>query len=89
MVTGIIVNEKIQISRKKRNELRQIMYYIEKYGIDSFLKRKEIKNKVYYLSHLKGVLEYAYFINKNDKKLFNYIEYLKNNFFKEKSLINH
>jgi len=49
MVTGIIVNEKIQISRKKRNELRQIMYYIEKYGIDSFLKRKGIKNKIYYL----------------------------------------
>ena len=44
----------------------QIMYYIEKYGIDSFLKRKGIKNKIYYLSHLKGVLEYAYFINKND-----------------------
>jgi len=87
MVTGIIVNEKIQISRKKRDELRQTMYYIEKYGIDSFLKYKGIKNKVYYLSHLKGVLEYAYFINKNDKKLFNYIEYLKNNFFKEKSLI--
>ena len=87
MVTGIIVNEKIQISRKKRDELRQTMYYIEKYGIDSFLKYKGIKNKVYYLSHLKGILEYAYFINKNDKKLFNYIEYLKNNFFKEKSSI--
>lgn len=63
------------------------MYYIEKYGIDFFLKYKGIKNKVYYFLYFKGILEYVYFINKNDKKLFNYIEYLKNNFFKEKLLI--
>jgi RNA-directed DNA polymerase len=33
-VTGIVVNEKPQVVFHKRNELRQAMYYIQKFGID-------------------------------------------------------
>ena len=33
-VTGIVVNEKPQVVFHKRNELRQAMYYIKKFGFD-------------------------------------------------------
>lgn len=39
-VTGIIVNEKAQVSREYRRALRQELYYCRKFGVESHLRRK-------------------------------------------------
>ena len=37
-VTGIVVNEKMQVNVKYRNKIRQEIYYIKKFGLSSHLK---------------------------------------------------
>ena len=76
-VTGIVVNEKIQVPLSLRREIRQNMYYIEKYGLDSHLHYIHEKRQNY-LQHLLGQIEFALFINPNDKKMSEYKEYLLN-----------
>ena len=41
-VTGIVVNEKVQVSAKYRKEIRQEIYYIRKFGLESHLKKRNI-----------------------------------------------
>lgn len=41
VVTGIVVNQKLNIDIHYRKRIRQEMYYIEKYGIDSHFKNVE------------------------------------------------
>jgi len=67
IISGIVVNKKIQVPRKKRDELRQAMYYIEKYGLENHLAKIEC-TKSNYISHLLGIANYIVFINPNDKK---------------------
>jgi len=66
IVCGIIVNDKIQVPKEKRNELRQAVYYIEKYGLESHLEKIEW-NRGNYIKHLIGVANYILFINPKDK----------------------
>ena len=51
-VTGIVVNEKVQVSAKYRKEIRQEIYYIRKFGLESHLKKRNIdieKEKILYV----------------------------------------
>ena len=74
-VTGIVVNEKIQVSIKYRKDIRQEMYYINKYGLKHHLKVKNIKmNHKNYLNKLYGKILYVLQVNNNDKE---FIEYKK------------
>ena len=76
-VTGIIVNEKIQVPLSLRRDIRKNMYYIEKYGLDSHLKHIH-ENRQNYLQHLLGQIEFALFINPKDLKMKRYKDYLSN-----------
>jgi RNA-directed DNA polymerase len=73
IISGILVNKKFQLPRKDRDELRQSVYYIEKFGLDNHLTRIGC-NKANYIKHLLGIANYMIFINPNDvkiKKLYN------------------
>lgn len=65
VVTGIVVNDKIQVPIEKRKELRQAIYYIEKFGLVSHLKKINC-SKANYLKHLLGIVNYVVFINPKD-----------------------
>lgn len=65
-VTGLTVNKKINLNKEYRNKIRQEMYYINKYGLDSHLKRIG-KDKNTYLNNLLGRINYSLMINNNDK----------------------
>lgn len=70
-VTGIVVNEKPQVSREYRRKLGQEVYYCEKYGIRGHLERtnqKEYleKGEERYLQHLMGKVNYILQINPED-----------------------
>lgn len=66
-IAGIIVNEKTQVPREKRDELRQAMYYIEKFGLEDHLQSINC-SKSNYLKHLLGIANYITFINPKDEK---------------------
>ena len=70
-VTGIVVNEKPQVAFHKRNELRQAMHYIKKFGIDEHREYKEIDQKNY-LEHLLGKVNFVLQINPRDLEFIGY-----------------
>lgn len=72
-VTGIVVNDKMQMPRYHRRHIRQVMYYIDKYGLESHLERAG-EERESYLKHLLGVVGYALFINPKDLELQRYKE---------------
>ena len=76
IVTGVVVNEKLQVPFKKRNEIRQSIYYIKKYGIISHMEKLKIK-KANYLLHLLGEITFILQINPTDTEFLEYRDYLK------------
>ena len=75
IITGILVNDKIQVPRGKRDELRQAVHFIEKYGLDEHLVKINCK-KANYIKHLLGIANYILFINPKDEKVKGYKEIL-------------
>lgn len=76
-VTGITVNEKIQVNIKYRKNIRQEIYYIKKYGLASHLERRNIKSdKKKYLDSLYGKILYVLQINSDDKEFIEYKDYI-------------
>lgn len=71
-VTGIVVNEKIQLPREYRMKIRQEIYYITKYGLDNHLSHIK-ESRIHYLEHLLGKINYALFVNPNDEKMQEYL----------------
>jgi RNA-directed DNA polymerase len=75
VVTGVVVNEKIQVKRKDRKLIRQEIYYIQKFGLADHISKRKIDKKNY-LGHLLGKINYSLFINPNDKELASYKAFL-------------
>lgn len=70
-VTGIVVNEKVQVSADYRRKLRQEVHYCLKFGVKSHLKRTEraIKGpeeELRYLFSLLGKIRYLLYIKPED-----------------------
>ena len=74
-VTGVIVNEKIQVPKEIRKEIRQAVYYIEKFGLANHLTNINCTKK-YYLKHLLGRVHYVLQINPADKESLKQKEFL-------------
>ena len=78
-VTGIVVNEKMQVNVKYRNKIRQEIYYIKKFGLSSHLKKCDINiDSKRYLNILYGRVLYVLQINENDKEFIKYKQFIKN-----------
>lgn len=80
-VTGIIVNEKPQVAKSYRKHIRQEIYYIKKFGIESHmdkLKLKSMKKRDGYVNKLYGRILYVLQVNPNDKEFIEYKEIIKN-----------
>lgn len=74
-VTGIVVNQKMQLPKSVRKKIRQEVYYIKKFGLESHMQYCGI-DKNNYLPHLKGKIQYGLFINPKDYELQGYLDYL-------------
>ena len=74
-VTGIVVNQKMQLPKKIRKEIRQELFYIQKYGLESHMDYAQIKQENYLL-HLKGIIQHGLFINPHDEELRGYLQSL-------------
>ncbi|QQP70185.1 RNA-directed DNA polymerase [Carnobacterium sp. CS13] len=59
IVTGILVNDKLNVSKKYRNDLRQEIYYLNKYGLENHLdKRDDIMRRSNYKEYIYGKVNY-------------------------------
>lgn len=73
IVTGIVVNEKAQVCSKYRREIRKEVYYINKFGLYSHLKKCNIKiTPEKYLQKLYGKILYVLQIDKNNMEFLKY-----------------
>ena len=75
-VTGIIVNEKINIDKEYKRKIRLKIYYIKKYGLYSHMNKIGIKNKETYLNKLLGKVNYVLFILKDNKEFLEYKDFI-------------
>ena len=64
--TGITVNSFMNPSRKIRRKIRQIKYYINKYGITSHLNYIQ-NDKVNYIQHVLGLVHHVLYVNPKDR----------------------
>lgn len=77
IVSGIIVNKKAQVPKIKRNQIRNEMFYIKKFGMVSHMdKTKQTKSKETYFKHLIGKINYILMINPKDVEFIEYKQYL-------------
>lgn len=59
VVTGIVVNEKMNVTKDYKKTIRQEIYYIKKFGLDDHLKRLGISDKQQYVLSLKGRIAFV------------------------------
>ena len=71
-VTGIVVNERINLTKEYKKKIRQEMYYINKFGVDAHLKKVGEKDKQKYLLSLKGRIAFVLQTVKNDEEFLKY-----------------
>lgn len=78
-VTGIVVNEKPQISREMRRTIRREVYYCTKFGVAESLKQKgiDIPEKEY-LNSLLGQISFALQIDPENDEMQSYFNTVKN-----------
>lgn len=74
-ITGIVVNSHMQISRNQRRQIRQAIYYIKKFGLESHVEHIN-ERRGHYLNHLLGIVNFALFINPKDSEMKGYFDYL-------------
>lgn len=85
IVTGVVVNEKVQVSREYRRKLRQEVYYCETYGIRGHLERmgktEYLNSGVHglerYLNVLLGKVNFILGVNQEDQSFIELREKLK------------
>ena len=75
MVTGIVVNKKLSIKNSELKQIRQSLYYINKFGIESHAERIEL-NKSNYIQHLLGKINFFLFVKKKNIELTKYKQIL-------------
>ncbi len=80
LVTGIVVNEKINIAKDYKKHIRQEIYYIKKFGLDEHLNRLGISDKRQYILSLKGRIAFVLQTTPNKHEFVEYKNFLNANF---------
>ena len=76
-VTGIVVNEKMNVSADYRKKLRQELYYCIKYGVSEHLKRCELDvGEAEYLRTLLGRTNYVLSVDLKNQEMQKYKKWL-------------
>ena len=78
-VTGIVVNEKINITKDYKKNIRQEIYYIKKFGLDEHLNRLGISDKQRYILSLKGRIAFVLQTTPNKHEFVEYKDFLNAN----------
>ena len=77
IVTGIIVNEKINTPLSYRKKIRQEMYYCKKFGVASHIEKEKLDMcELEYLRKLLGRVNYVLSADKNNREMADYKKWL-------------
>ena len=77
-ITGVVVNEKPQIPRELRRDIRQDVYYCKKYGVKENILHKGLDiSETEYLHSLLGRISYALQIDPNNTHMQQYFNDIK------------
>lgn len=76
VVTGIVVNEKMNVTKDYKKTIRQEIYYIKKFGLDEHLKRLGISDKQQYVLSLKGRIAFVLQTIPNEYEFVEYKDFL-------------
>jgi RNA-directed DNA polymerase len=79
VVTGIVVNEKMNVKKDYKKTIRQEIYYIKKFGLDEHLKRLGISDKQQYVLSLKGRIDFVLQTIPNEYEFVEYKDFLNAN----------
>lgn len=71
-VTGIVVNEKPNVAKEYKKNIRREMYYIKKFGLDGHLAKCGISDKQKYVSSLRGRIAFVLQTVPNDSEFTEY-----------------
>ena len=71
-VTGIVVNEKVNVAKEYKKKIRQELYYIRKFGLDGHLNKIGVFDKEKYLLSLKGRIAFVLQTMPNDGEFTEY-----------------
>ncbi len=78
-VTGIVVNEKLSVSKDYRRKIRSEVYYIKKYGVESHLSRiGNDMDELKYLMSLFGRINYVLSVSPGNEEMKNYRKTVRN-----------
>lgn len=76
-VTGVVVNDKINLTKDYKKKIRQEMYYIKKFGVEEHLRKIGVADKQMYLNALKGRIAFVLQTIPGDKEFLEYKEFLQ------------
>lgn len=76
VVTGIVVNERMRLPKKKRQKLRQEMYYLITRGLEDHINFIKCKKRNY-LKHLAGKVMYAIHLEPSNTEFKDYYIFLQ------------
>ena len=79
MVTGIVVNEKMNVKKDYKKTIRQEIYYIKKFGLDEHLKRLGISDEQQYVLSLKERIDFVHQTIPNEYEFVEYKDFLNAN----------
>lgn len=69
IVTGIVVNEKLNVSLSYRKSIRQTVYYCKKFGIKSHMEKQKVQtDELTFLSGLLGRINYVLSVDGNNSE---------------------
>ena len=75
VVTGIVVNEKLNITKEYKKSIRQEMYYVKRFGLDGHLDRCGISDRQHYVSSLRGRIAFVLQTVPNDREFMGYKQF--------------
>ena len=78
IVTGIVVNEKLNIPRQYKKDIRQALYYCRKFGVENHMADANINDtNEHYILKLLGKVNYVLSVCPNDKEFIDSRDFLK------------
>lgn len=77
VVTGVVVNDKLNTPLAYRKKLRQELYYCKKYGVASHIKHNNLKiSEPDYINKLLGRVNYVLSVDRDNKEMKEYKNWL-------------
>ena len=76
-VTGLVVNDKLNVTSDYRKKIRQEIYFCQKFGLTEHLQRIGEEDENRYLSSLLGRISFVLQTRRDDKEFNNYKSFVK------------